>query len=168
MKRELVIYTEKTNCQDCYKCIKVCPVKSIKVEDFSASVISETCVYCGKCINACPAGAKRYREEIKYVQEWSQAAEPMIACLAPSFISDFENVSFENLMKAFYCLGFTGVSETAIGADTVAGHTNDYLENSDKGIVLATCCPSVVNYIKIYFPEHEKLLAKSAPSLKLI
>ena len=63
MKRELVIYTEKINCQDCYKCIKVCPVKSIKVEDFSASVIEETCIYCGKCINACPAGAKRYRDD---------------------------------------------------------------------------------------------------------
>jgi Dissimilatory sulfite reductase (desulfoviridin), alpha and beta subunits len=59
MKRDLVIYTEKINCQDCYKCIKVCPVKSIKVEDFSASVINDTCIYCGQCINACPAGDKK-------------------------------------------------------------------------------------------------------------
>jgi len=159
MKRDLVIYTEKINCQDCYKCIKVCPVKSIKVEDFSASVISNTCVYCGKCINACPAGAKRYREEIDLVQEWAGAEEPMIACLAPSFISDFENVTLVNLLKAFYCLGFSGVSETAIGADIVAQSTNDYLHSTKNSKVIATCCPSVVNYIKIYFPEHEKYLA---------
>ncbi len=159
MKRDLVIYTEKINCQDCYKCIKVCPVKSIKVEDFSASVISNTCVYCGKCINACPAGAKRYREEIDLVQEWAGAGEPMIACLAPSFIADFENVTLLNLLKAFYCLGFSGVSETAIGADIVAQSTNDYLLATKNSKVIATCCPSVVNYIKIYFPEHEKYLA---------
>ena len=92
MERELVIYTEKINCQDCYKCIKVCPVKSIKVEDFSASVINETCIYCGKCINACPAGAKKYREEIDTVQQWIADGEKIIACLAPSFISDFGDI----------------------------------------------------------------------------
>ncbi len=162
MGRELVIYTEKTNCQDCYKCIKVCPVKSIKVEDFSASVISNTCVYCGKCINACPAGAKRYREEIDSVQEWVANGEPMIACLAPSFIADFEDVKFESLLKALHCLGFSGVSETALGADAVAEKTNEYLGKSTYDKVIATCCPSVVNYIKIYYPEHEKYLAPFA------
>jgi len=43
-----VIYTEKNDCQDCYKCIKQCPVKSIKIEENSASVINDFCVYCGK------------------------------------------------------------------------------------------------------------------------
>ena len=159
MERELVIYTEKINCQDCYKCIKVCPVKSIKVEDFSASVINETCIYCGKCINACPAGAKKYREEIDTVQQWIADGEKIIACLAPSFISDFGDIPFESLIKAMYTLGFSGVSETALGADLVARATNDYLSSTENRIVIATCCPSVVNYIKIYFPEHEKYLA---------
>lgn len=159
MGRELVIYTEKINCQDCYKCIKVCPVKSIKVEDFSASVINKTCIFCGKCINACPAGAKKYREEIDTVQQWIDDGEKIIACLAPSFISDFGEVPFESLIKALYSLGFAGVSETALGADMVARATNNYLATSKNQIVIATCCPSVVNYIKIYFPEHEKFLA---------
>ena len=86
MERGLVIYTEKTNCQDCYKCIKVCPVKSIKVEAFSASVISGTCVHCGQCINACPAGAKKYREESDTVRDWLDQGYDVIACLAPSFV----------------------------------------------------------------------------------
>lgn len=159
MKRELVIYTEKINCQDCYKCIKVCPVKSIKVEDFSASVIEETCIYCGKCINACPAGAKRYRDDTDMVREWSQNGQKMIACLAPSFLSDYGDEKLENLLKVFYCLGFSGVSETAIGADLVAHQTNRFLTETQKEVVLATCCPSVVNYIKIYYPEYEGHLA---------
>jgi iron only hydrogenase large subunit-like protein len=41
----------------------------------------------------------------------------------------------------------------------VAKATNDYLNCTEKEIVLATCCPSVVNYIKIYYPEHEQYLA---------
>ena len=79
MKRDLVIYTEKINCQDCYKCIKVCPVKSIKVEDFSASDINDTCNYCGQCINACPAGAKKYREELDWVRDWLNHGYDVIA-----------------------------------------------------------------------------------------
>jgi len=159
MKRDLVIYTEKINCQDCYKCIKVCPVKSIKVEDFSASVIEDTCIYCGKCINACPVGAKKYRNDTGILKEWAQNGQKMIACLAPSFLSDFGDEKFENLLKVFYCLGFSGVSETAIGADMVAAETNRFLQETDKKIVLATCCPSVVNYIKIYYPEYKEHLA---------
>lgn len=159
MKRDLVIYTEKINCQDCYKCIKVCPVKSIKVEDFSASVIEETCIYCGKCINACPVEAKKYRNDTDIIKDWAHNGQKMIACLAPSFLSDFGDEKFENLLKVFYCLGFSGVSETAIGADMVATETNHFLQETDKKIVLATCCPSVVNYIKIYYPEYEGHLA---------
>lgn len=159
MERDLVIYTEKINCQDCYKCIKVCPVKSIKVEDFSASVINETCIYCGQCINACPAGAKKYREESDSVREWISRGYDVIACLAPSFVSDFDDVTFIDFLKAFHALGFSGVSETALGADVVARVTSDHLEKLDGGVLLATCCPSVVNYIKIYYPELESNLA---------
>jgi iron only hydrogenase large subunit-like protein len=154
-----VIFTEKINCQDCYKCIKVCPVKSIKVEDFSASVIEETCIYCGRCINACPAGAKKYRDDTAIVRGWVEKGEKVIACLAPSFLADFGEEKLDRLLKAFYCLGFSGVSETAIGADLVAEATNSFLETTDKEIVLATCCPSVVNYIKIYHPEFNGNLA---------
>ena len=99
MKRDLVIYTEKINCQDCYKCIKVCPVKSIKVEDFSASVIEDTCIYCGKCINACPVGAKKYRNDTDLIKEWAHNNQKMIACIAPSFLSDFGNEKLENLLN---------------------------------------------------------------------
>ncbi|MEZ7955315.1 MAG: [Fe-Fe] hydrogenase large subunit C-terminal domain-containing protein [Bacteroidales bacterium] len=159
MKRDLVIYTEKINCQDCYKCIKVCPVKSIKVEDFSASVINDTCIYCGQCINACPAGAKKYREELDWVRDWLNHGYDVIACLAPSFVSDFDNVTFVNFIKAFHAMGFTGVSETALGADVVAKATAAHLDKQDGGVLLATCCPSVVNYIKIYYPELEGHLA---------
>lgn len=159
MGKGLVIYTEKINCQDCYKCIKVCPVKSIKVSDFSASVIKNDCVYCGKCVNACPSGAKRYRQEGGDILDWAEQGLPMIACLAPSFISDFNDVEFSALLKSLYCLGFTGVSETALGADLVARKTNEYLLSSGTDKVIATCCPTVVNYIKVYKPEYEKYLA---------
>ncbi|HKL38619.1 MAG TPA: 4Fe-4S binding protein, partial [Bacteroidales bacterium] len=58
------IYTEQNNCQDCYKCIRHCPVKAIKIEDHRASVVQELCIYCGKCVDVCPAGAKKVRDDL--------------------------------------------------------------------------------------------------------
>ena len=58
------IYTEPENCQDCYKCVRECPVKAIQVEDNKAYIIEERCVYCGHCTQVCPTGAKKIRDGI--------------------------------------------------------------------------------------------------------
>ena len=39
------IYTEPENCQDCYKCVRECPVKAIQIEDNKAYIIEERCIY---------------------------------------------------------------------------------------------------------------------------
>ena len=43
MNARYPIYTAATECQDCYKCIRGCPVKAIKVERGYASVESNRC-----------------------------------------------------------------------------------------------------------------------------
>ena len=54
------VYTIENECQDCYKCVRHCPVKAIRVLGGKASVIPEACVACGECVNgpAMPPGAK--------------------------------------------------------------------------------------------------------------
>ncbi|MCC8173632.1 MAG: 4Fe-4S binding protein [Odoribacter sp.] len=56
--RQKPIYTEPENCQDCYKCIRECPVKAIRIESNKAYIIDERCIYCGHCTLVCPTGAK--------------------------------------------------------------------------------------------------------------
>ena len=67
MKNLPPVYTEENDCQDCYKCIKACPVKAIKIESGSASIIPELCIYCGSCTLICPANAKKVRNDIDNV-----------------------------------------------------------------------------------------------------
>ena len=43
------VYTIEAECQDCYKCVRHCPVKAIRVRDGHAAVIPELCVACGNC-----------------------------------------------------------------------------------------------------------------------
>ncbi len=151
--QESVIYTEKNNCQDCYKCIKECPVKSIRVENHMASVIKETCIYCGRCVITCPVEAKKYRDDLTMVQYWISSGEKVVACIAPSFVTDFNYMSTENIVKALYKLGFSAVSETAIGADVVAKESNKWLEQQENGVYISSACPAVVNYMHIHMPE---------------
>lgn len=53
------IYTEPENCQDCYKCVRECPVKAIQIEDNKAYIIEERCIYCGHCTQGLPYRCKK-------------------------------------------------------------------------------------------------------------
>ena len=44
------VYTTENECQDCYKCVRHCPVKAIRIVNGKASVIPEACVACGECV----------------------------------------------------------------------------------------------------------------------
>ena len=57
------VYTLEAEGQDCYKCVRNCPVKAIKVRDGHAAVIPELCVACGNCVEVCPVKAKRVRND---------------------------------------------------------------------------------------------------------
>ena len=54
---------KKSNCKNCYKCIRNCPVKSIRFSDNQANIVPEECILCGHCFVACPQGAKEIRNE---------------------------------------------------------------------------------------------------------
>jgi len=58
------IYTEKHECQDCYKCVRQCPVKAIRVQDAYATIVLEMCIYCGACVSICPNTAKHVRNDL--------------------------------------------------------------------------------------------------------
>ncbi|MFA7082734.1 MAG: 4Fe-4S binding protein, partial [Bacteroidales bacterium] len=109
MNKSSAIYTEKNNCQDCYKCVKTCPVKAIKLEDNSASVISELCIYCGKCTQVCPVNAKKIRDDIPKVVQALQN-EKIIVSLAPSYLSEYNNENINKIIAAYKEAGFYGVS----------------------------------------------------------
>ncbi|MBP7165568.1 MAG: 4Fe-4S binding protein, partial [Firmicutes bacterium] len=53
------IKTITANCKDCYKCVRYCPMKAIRVAGGHAEVIDELCVGCGTCVRMCPQGAKQ-------------------------------------------------------------------------------------------------------------
>ena len=151
--REHPLFTIKNDCQDCYKCVRECPVKAIKIEDNSAQIVPELCVACGKCYKVCPVRAKQDRDDVPRAKNMLAAGEKVYISLAPSWIAEFDNVTKEQLLTAIEKLGFAGVSETALGAEEVSSHLADFLADKKDGVYLSTACPAFVEYINKYLPE---------------
>ena len=104
------IYTEPDNCQDCYKCIRECPVKAIRMENNQASIIEDRCIYCGHCTQVCPTGAKKIRDGLTRAKLTLTQNPKVILSLAPSYVSEFEGVHSSVLIAAIKRFGFTSVS----------------------------------------------------------
>lgn len=164
------IYTEITECQDCYKCIRQCPVKAIRVENGHAIVIPELCIMCGQCVIQCPAQAKRIRNDLSRAKRLLELKPKVIVSLAPSFVAEFSDFSAGQCINALKKLGFFGVSETAIGADLVSAQIAEDLidaidTHSNRKLFLSSACPSVVEYIKLFIPEYTPFITDRASPL---
>ena len=147
------VYTERTECQDCYKCVRECPVKAIKIQNGAAAVIPELCILCGHCVDVCPAGAKRVRDDLEKVKQLIKDRKKVYVSLAPSFTSEFSGVKPGQLISALKRLGFHGVSETALGAQQVSAHVAHQLGLKTGKIVISSACPAVSHYITRYLPD---------------
>lgn len=150
------VYTTENICQDCYKCIRHCPCRAIRIVNGRAGVIQELCVACGMCVRICPAKAKKIRPDLLRVKYLLGNNKKVYASLAPSFVSYFKHYEPAALTAAILQLGFAGVSETALGAQMVSAETAAFLERARPGIYLSSACPAVVDYIKKYAPDYVK------------
>ena len=152
------VYTEKNDCQDCYKCIRECALKAIKVVNNSAQIMHENCIFCGHCTEVCPVGAKKIRNDLTRVKSLLKRKEHVVVSLAPSFISEFPNLTNQQIVAALKTLGFFAVSETALGAQEVSSRLSDLLQKQPHGIHISSACPSVVELIGKYYPQYNKCI----------
>ena len=154
------VYTETTNCRDCYKCVRTCPVKAIQIKDGSAVIIKDRCIFCGRCVAVCPNNAKKIRSDLSRAKVLMGTKERVVCSLAPSYASEFRGREDE-VLAALKRLGFWAVSETAIGAAFVSAAIDKYASEHDgKCPWVSTACPSVVEIVRKYYPEQVSYLAK--------
>ena len=148
-----VVFTNKARCRDCYRCVRVCPVKAISMHDGQAMVEPDRCLACGTCIRECPQGAKQFRSDIERAIRLIGEGHPVAVSLAPSFAATFSDWERRRLPSALRKLGFSHVAETAIGAYHVAAMTAELVRQQTDGAHVCTACPAVVSYVEKYDPE---------------
>jgi len=152
------IYTELTECRDCYKCVRVCPVKAIQVVDQRATVVRQRCITCGKCVDICPSHAKKIRTDVQRAKNLINTNKRVIASLAPSYASEFPTTK-EALLVALKKLGFSDISETAIGATLVSSAVDKFIERGEASNTISSACPAVVELVHRYHPDLVKNLS---------
>ena len=150
---------KKSNCKNCYKCIRHCPVKAIRFSGNQAHIIGNECILCGHCFVVCPQNAKEIVDSTEKVRVLIQSGDPVIVSLAPSFVANYDGVGIEAMRKALQKLGFADVEETAIGATIVKTEYERMLREEAHDIIITSCCHSINLLIQKYFPAELPYLA---------
>ncbi len=150
---------KKSNCKNCYKCIRHCPVKAIRFSGNQAHIIGNECILCGQCFVVCPQNAKEIVDETEKVKVLLQTGEPVVVSLAPSFVANYKGAGINAMRNALKKLGFYDVEETAIGATIVKNEYERMIAEEERDIIISSCCHSVNLLIQKHYPSALEYLA---------
>lgn len=153
-----IITLKEADCKNCFKCVRKCPIKSIRFENNKPKIDADQCIACGRCYLICPRSAKRVVSDLDKVKGWLKAKEKVVVSVAPSFQSVWAN--FSKLKQGLLELGFYDVEETAVGAALVSKEYMGLMEKNDMRNIIETCCPAIVKLIETRYPE---LVSQLAP-----
>ena len=153
IKQNEYVFTKKAHCIDCYRCLKSCPVKAIKVKQGQAYIMKDRCIDCNICKMNCAQNAISYISHKEKFYEYLESGRKMVVSVAPSYSSicaDWERARFPSALRQ---LGFSFASGASVGASVVANQMSKIIkDNPDKSYITSTC-PTVINYIEKYRPD---------------
>ena len=147
-----ILRLKPSNCKNCYKCIRHCPVKAIRFSAGQAHVVGEECILCGQCFAVCPQNAKQISSDLEKARILLMSA-PVYASIAPSFAAAFPGISITALEQAMMQLGFKGVEETAIGATIVKNEYERILREEKPDVMVSSCCTSINLLMRRHYPD---------------
>lgn len=150
---------KKSNCKNCYKCIRNCSVKSIRFSGNQAHIVGDECILCGRCFVVCPQNAKEIADDTEKARTLIASGVPVIASIAPSFIANYNGIGIAAMTKALKQLGFAAAEETAVGATIVKTEYDRLLTEGQQDVIITSSCHSINLLIQKHFPQTLKYLA---------
>lgn len=162
-------------CIGCTKCISQCSILGanvVVVENgkTQVQVNSQKCNHCGKCMNVCSHNARSFRDDITIFFEKLLKGEKISLIVAPSFYLLYGDKAFK-ILGYLKSLGVQKIYDGSFGAEiSIWAHVN-YLKNAqklpyNKRAFIAQSCPSLVNFIELYYPNLiEKIVPVQSPVL---
>lgn len=172
-----VLQTRGGSCRDCYKCVRYCPLKAIKVEGDSSHVIPHECIDDGLCSLVCPKGAREIVNQWDTFHTYLQDGEDIVVSLAPTYLG-----LREDPYHFIGMLSYIGVWRVEENAWVVPPISAAYWGNNQLQPLITSSCPSVVRLIQVHFPKlvphlapfvspmvlHGRYLRKQYPQAKIV
>ncbi|MCD7980815.1 MAG: PAS domain-containing protein [Clostridiales bacterium] len=147
-----VIRFQDAQCAHCYKCLRNCDVKAIRINDGQAQIVRDKCIFCGHCMEICPQKAKTLESDLDYVKQMLMRKEKVVVSLDPSYCGLISSATPKKIIDALLKLGFTDVRETSEGAALV---TKEYVRLINEGQmenIIISHCPAIVYLIEKHYP----------------
>lgn len=163
MESEPLFSIQQDHCVKCYSCVRICPVKAIRVDintEFP-SIVDERCIGCGSCYRSCPQHVISYRSALEETRNLLASGATVTAICDPAISGEFDDITdYRKFVEMIRALGFTHVMEVSFGVDLVAGKYKELFEDFKGKYHITANCPAVVAYVEKYYPQ---LITNLAP-----
>lgn len=161
-----ILKFKKANCKNCYKCVRNCPVKAIRVISHQAQIIESQCILCEKCTLVCPQNAKEEWNFVPYIQLSIQKGKKLLASLHPAYLAEFGLGSLRPLADALKQIGFLDVFDASEGAFLMKTRYEELLKERNQQMpTISSNCPVIVQLIEKQYPD---LIPNMAPILSMM
>ena len=142
-----------TNCKNCNRCVRECPVKAIRFINNKAEIDEEKCIACGKCFVTCPMQARNVENDVLKVENVISEGKNVVACVDSAYLGAFEEP--DKFVAALKKLGFSSVQEAAAGSEKI---TREYIKYLNENIgkqkyFISSTCPSIYLFVEKYHPQ---------------
>lgn len=153
-----IISGVKDRCCQCGACVRVCPVKAIKIIGGQVEIVDSRCIYCGRCLKVCAPQAIVMRQDEAVVKEWL-ARDQVVAIVATEIYAAFPGLNIDSLKKALLGRGFYAVEESVLGEELVAKEYLTYIQSSTNFPIIRSTCAAIVEMIEKFYPDYIPNLA---------
>lgn len=142
-------------CKDCYKCVRICPVKAIHTKDEHVLYVADECILCGRCLEACPQNAIISLSDVHKAKKFIEDGYETIVSLDPAYLGVFGETpnGTGQIREALHRLGFSHVRETAEGAVHVTKAYERLIKAGDMDNIITSSCSAVNDFVERYYPD---------------
>jgi EAL domain-containing protein (putative c-di-GMP-specific phosphodiesterase class I)/GGDEF domain-containing protein/NAD-dependent dihydropyrimidine dehydrogenase PreA subunit len=167
IKRSLVFTNDK--CVGCHRCISECPIPGANVsvvrnDSRSIQVDGDKCIHCGHCLTVCGHGAREFADDTERFLEDLAAGEKISLAVSPSFYILYPEEA-PHILGYLRSLGVGKIYNAAFGVDIMLWAYMEYIDRSGRDGLIASTCPSLINYLEQYRPDFlERLVPVQTPA----